>query len=83
MCVICPTRCISEKDNKAPMFDDPMYYEWGPNQQIEQTAYTVAVTEFRLFIEPLLLLSCLRFKIGAAHLHVSAQDIKWNYIAIW
>jgi hypothetical protein len=27
MCVICPTRCISEKDNKAPMFDDPMYYE--------------------------------------------------------
>ena len=27
MCVKCPTRCISEKDNKAPMFDDPMYYE--------------------------------------------------------
>jgi hypothetical protein len=30
MCVKCPTRCISEKDYKAPMFDDPMYYEWGP-----------------------------------------------------
>jgi hypothetical protein len=27
MCVKCPTRCISEKDYKAPMFDDPMYYE--------------------------------------------------------
>lgn len=27
MCVECPTRCISEKDNRAPMFDDPMYYE--------------------------------------------------------
>ncbi len=27
MCVKCPSRCISEKDNKAPMFDDPMYYE--------------------------------------------------------
>ncbi len=27
MCVKCPTRCISEKDNKATMFDDPMYYE--------------------------------------------------------
>jgi hypothetical protein len=27
MCVNCPTRCISEKDQKAPMFDDPFYYE--------------------------------------------------------
>ena len=27
MCVNCPTRCISEKDRKAPMFDDPYYYE--------------------------------------------------------
>jgi hypothetical protein len=27
MCVKCPTRCISEKDNKASMFDDPMYYD--------------------------------------------------------
>ena len=27
MCVKCPTRCISEKDYKALMFDDPMYYE--------------------------------------------------------
>jgi len=27
MCVSCPTRCISEKDRKAPMFDDPFYYE--------------------------------------------------------
>lgn len=27
MCVNCPTRCISEKDQKAPMFDDPIYYE--------------------------------------------------------
>ncbi len=25
-CVSCPTRCISEKDRKAPMFDDPYYY---------------------------------------------------------
>ena len=27
MCVECPTRCISERDRKAPMFDDPFYYE--------------------------------------------------------
>ncbi len=27
MCVMCPTRCISEKEKKAPMFDDPLYYE--------------------------------------------------------
>jgi hypothetical protein len=27
MCVMCPTRCISEKEQKAPMFDDPFYYE--------------------------------------------------------
>ena len=27
MCVNCPTRCISEKDQKAPMFDDLFYYE--------------------------------------------------------
>jgi hypothetical protein len=27
MCVSCPTRCISEKDQKAPMFDDLFYYE--------------------------------------------------------
>ncbi len=27
MCVDCPTRCISEKERKAPMFDDPFYYE--------------------------------------------------------
>jgi hypothetical protein len=27
MCVICPIRCISEKEQKAPMFDDPFYYE--------------------------------------------------------
>lgn len=26
-CSICPTRCISEKDKRAPMFDDPFYYE--------------------------------------------------------
>jgi hypothetical protein len=26
-CVDCPTRCISEKDRKAPMFDDPSYWE--------------------------------------------------------
>lgn len=24
-CVICPTRCISERDRKAAMFDDPFY----------------------------------------------------------
>lgn len=27
MCVVCPTRCISEKDRKAEMFDDPDYYD--------------------------------------------------------
>jgi hypothetical protein len=27
ICVSCPTRCICEKDQKAPMFDDPFYYE--------------------------------------------------------
>ena len=27
MCVECPTRCVSEKEQKAPMFDDPFYYE--------------------------------------------------------
>jgi hypothetical protein len=27
MCAQCPTRCISEKEEKAPMFDDPFYYE--------------------------------------------------------
>jgi hypothetical protein len=27
MCVRCPTRCISEKDLKAHMFNDPLYYE--------------------------------------------------------
>lgn len=27
MCVECPTRCISEKESRAPMFDDPFYYE--------------------------------------------------------
>jgi hypothetical protein len=27
MCVVCPTRCISEKDRKADMFDDPDYYD--------------------------------------------------------
>ena len=26
-CVACPTRCISERDEYAPMFDDP-YYWW-------------------------------------------------------
>ncbi len=26
-CVSCPTRCISEKEKRAPMFDDPYYYE--------------------------------------------------------
>ena len=25
-CVVCPTRCISERDERAPMFDDPYYY---------------------------------------------------------
>jgi len=27
ICVNCPSRCISERDRKAPMFDDPVYYE--------------------------------------------------------
>jgi len=27
MCVICPTRCISERNKRAPMFDDPSYWE--------------------------------------------------------
>lgn len=27
MCVVCPTRCISEKDRSADMFDDPDYYD--------------------------------------------------------
>ena len=27
LCVCCPTRCISEKGNIAPMFDDPFYCE--------------------------------------------------------
>ena len=27
MCVVCPTRCISERDRKADMFDDPDYYD--------------------------------------------------------
>jgi hypothetical protein len=26
-CVVCPTRCISERDKRAPMFDDPDYWE--------------------------------------------------------
>ena len=26
-CVACPTRCISERDQRAPMFDDPYYWE--------------------------------------------------------
>lgn len=26
-CVVCPTRCISERDERAPMFDDPYYWE--------------------------------------------------------
>ena len=26
-CVICPTRCISEKDNTATMFNDPAYWD--------------------------------------------------------
>ena len=26
-CVVCPTRCISEKEQSAPMFDDPYYWE--------------------------------------------------------
>jgi len=27
MCARCPTRCISEKEEKVSMFDDPFYYE--------------------------------------------------------
>lgn len=27
VCVICPMRCISEKEKRAPMFDDPYYWE--------------------------------------------------------
>jgi hypothetical protein len=27
MCVVCPTRCISERDRRADMFDDPDYYD--------------------------------------------------------
>jgi hypothetical protein len=27
MCVKCPARCISERDRKSHMFDDPFYYE--------------------------------------------------------
>ena len=27
LCVVCPTRCISERDKRAPMFDDPDYWE--------------------------------------------------------
>ena len=26
-CVVCITRCISERDQRAPMFDDPDYWE--------------------------------------------------------
>ncbi len=26
-CVACPTRCISERDERAPMFEDPFYWE--------------------------------------------------------
>jgi hypothetical protein len=26
-CVVCPTRCISEKDQRASMFDDAWYWE--------------------------------------------------------
>ncbi len=26
-CVVCPNRCISEKDHRAAMFDDPFYWE--------------------------------------------------------
>ena len=26
-CVVCPTRCISERDERAPMFDDSYYWE--------------------------------------------------------
>ncbi len=27
LCVVCPTRCISERDKRAPMFDDPDYWD--------------------------------------------------------
>lgn len=27
VCEVCPTRCISERDERAPMFDDPYYWE--------------------------------------------------------
>ena len=27
MCVSCPTRCVSERNRRAPMFDDPDYYQ--------------------------------------------------------
>lgn len=27
MCAICPTRCISERNRRAPMFDEPFYWE--------------------------------------------------------
>ena len=27
LCVACPIRCISEKDEKTPMFDDQSYYK--------------------------------------------------------
>jgi hypothetical protein len=26
-CILCPTRCISEKDERAQMFDDPYYWK--------------------------------------------------------
>jgi hypothetical protein len=26
VCVVCPTRCISERNERASMFDDPYYY---------------------------------------------------------
>ena len=27
LCVVCPTRCISERNKRAPMFDDPDYWD--------------------------------------------------------
>lgn len=27
MCAVCPTRCISERDRRSDMFDDPGYYD--------------------------------------------------------
>jgi hypothetical protein len=27
LCAVCPTRCISERDKRASMFDDPVYWE--------------------------------------------------------